>query len=446
MNETSYRRVIVLGAGESGRAAAGLLLGEGSAVTVVDASAESSFPGLSGLQDQGVRVLLGVEELPAGPFDLAIVSPGIPSDHPWVRILPSRGTPVWSEIELGWTRRRAPILAVTGSNGKTTLAMMIHHILNRRGVKAVLAGNCRPALCAAVHEDADWLITEVSSFQLEHVHRFRAEIGILLNLQPNHMDRHHTMDAYLSTKANLYSRVGHEDLCLVNSTDISAVRHHSGRAARWQSFGLDRSASWYFDRGEIMHNRAWKASVTDPNLSNEIMGLTLCAALAAVDELGIHPEEAISALTDFEMPPHRMETLGTWNGITFINDSKATTLSAVAAALARCEQPVRLIAGGISKETELAIISQPLEAKATSACVIGRDAPRLASAWGNTLPVTVYSTLENAFSAAVEEAKPGEIVLLSPGCTSFDQFTGYDQRGCRFRELVDDWRQRQVTM
>jgi UDP-N-acetylmuramoylalanine--D-glutamate ligase len=435
----SPRKVLVLGAGESGQAAAICLRKEGRLVTILD---EGVVPPdrLSELRDSGINVVTGAESIPSGPWHLGIVSPGFPPGHPWLLRLDAEGVPVWSELELGWSRSASRMISVTGSNGKSTLVRLINHILTFHGIRAIEAGNCGPPLCRVSDERVDWIVVEASSFQLERVRAFRSEVGILLNFQPNHLDRHGDMEAYLDIKSRIFAAALETDLCLVPAPLLEELRRRVGRSARWESFGTDRGARWNCSECHVWDSGKCVARIPDSRFDNPIMGHTVAAAVAAVGAAGVGASSAVDALPTFQFLPHRMETVGIWEGVTFINDSKSTSLSATAAALDRCGKPVRLIAGGISKESELTILSDRLAEKAEFAFVIGRDGRRLADAWRGFVPVTVHDSLEEAFAAAVQDACPGDTVLLSPGCTSFDQFESYSARGRHFRKLIDTWR------
>jgi len=437
--KNSAQRVLVLGAGESGHAAAMALRAEGHPVTILDET-EISVDRLSGFRGAGVEVVSRADDIPDGSWHLGIVSPGFPSNHPWLLQLAAEDVPVLSELEFGWSRCNSPTISVTGSNGKSTLVRMICHILTFHGVRAIEAGNCGPPLSQVSMVDADWFVVEASSFQLEQARSFRSEIGILLNLQPNHLDRHGDMETYLDIKAKIFASALESDLCLLPSAHLEKFRRLTGRAARWESFGSDQDAIWKCDEGHVWHSERRVARIPDARFHDPVMGHTLAAAVAAVGSAGIEATQAMAALPSFQFLPHRMETVGVWEGVTFINDSKSTSLSATSAALARCGKPVRLIAGGISKESELTILSERLAEKAEFAFVMGRDGRRLADAWRGSVPVTVHDSLEEAFHAAVLDAGPGDTVLLSPGCTSFDQFESYSDRGRHFRKLIDTWR------
>ena len=434
----STEQVLVLGAGESGCAAAVCLREEGGDVTVLDEGAVDPAREAE-LRDWGIGVVSGASSIPCRRWVRSIVSPGFPVDHPWLCHLERENVPVVSELELGWTLRKSKMISVTGSNGKSTLVRLIRHILTCHGVRAIEGGNCGPPLCRVAGEDVDWLVVEVSSFQLEHVAAFRSEISVLLNLQPNHLDRHGTMETYLDTKARIFAAAAETDLGIVPTPLLDEICRRVEFPGRWETFGTDLGADCSYLDGFICRKGRRVVFVADGRFRNRIMGHTLAAAVAVAADLGIEPVDVVGSLPEFTFLPHRMETVGVWEGVTFINDSKSTTLSSTAAALERCSGPVRLIAGGISKEKTLSFLAERLEEKAKAAFVMGRDAERLASAWRGSVPVTVTDTLEEAFAGAVREARPGDTVLLSPGCASFDQFESYAARGRHFRKLIDGW-------
>ena len=430
-------KVLVLGMGASGCAAARLLCREGADVTIIDAAdGAAQQQQAAPLRDVGVEVMLGAHDVPDGKFDLAVVSPGIPKTSLWLQALTERGVHVMSELELGWSRRNAKVLAVTGSNGKSTVVVLLCHILTQAGLRAAPAGNFGPALCDVVQQELDWLVVEVSSFQMEWVDALRAEIGILLNVQPNHLDRHGTMDEYLGLKARLFAHTGPEDLCLVPVSMAEEVRSRQAGQGAMESFGTEDSADWRYADGAIWHKGEEMLSLSGTRWANPIMGPAMAAVAAAAQRVGVDGETTHAALQSFTPLPHRMELVGRGEGITFVNDSKATTLSAMAAGISICGHPVRLIAGGIAKEHDFSLVVDQLASRVRGVYLIGQAAEAMQSAWGRVLRCRDCGTLPEAFAAALRDAVAGETILLSPGCASFDQFRSFEERGECFRELV----------
>ena len=450
----AFDSVLVLGLGASGAAAADLLLEEGAAVTVLDAA---DTPVLRRravrLSARGARVQLGATGLPAEAADVAVVSPGLRMDAPWVVEAWHRGLPLISELELGWSRRRCPVVAVTGSNGKSTTVKLLCEVLSASGLRAAPAGNFGPPLSTvgrrdmdwrrahgvsddAVLRDLDWLVVEVSSFQLEWSEAFRAEVGLLLNVQPNHLDRHGTMETYLSIKARLFAHTGRGDVCLVPAALHDTVRGLSEGRGHWTTFGSDPAASLQYRPGGILADGQVVADVSGTRFDNPVAGPALAAVFGAAEACGVRPETVRAVLDGFEPLPHRMQPVARSRGVSFINDSKATTLSALAAAVTMCPPGVRLIAGGILKEHDLHAVKELLARRAGGVYLIGRSAPDLYQAWADEVPCEVCGDIETAVARAADAAGEGETVLLSPGCASFDQFAGFEERGERFTQAV----------
>ena len=441
MNE--IRTAWVLGLGESGEGAAELLRRDSVSVVGLDAgSAPAVLEAAARLEALGVDARPGATGLPEGVADVCVVSPGIPADAPWLLACQARGVPILSELELAWQRRTARVLAVTGSNGKTTLVRLLEQVLRRAGLRAAAAGNIGPCLSRVVGQPLDWLVVEVSSFQLEWVRKFRADVGILLNLLPNHLDRHGTMERYAACKARLFARAETHDLCLVEATLKAAMRERSGGAGHWLGFGAGPDADIGYRDGWIEAGGRMAADVRGTLFDNAVTGPAAAAAWAAARACGVDNEVFEQAVRDFQPLPHRMQSAGCVDGVRYINDSKATNLAALAAAVQRCERGVHLIAGGLAKETHFHGVKDLLVDRVAGVYLIGRASKAMSDAWSSVLVCQECGSLESAFSRASALARPGETVLLSPGCASFDQFSGYEARGARFLELVGQQRSR----
>ncbi len=435
----TYSQALVLGLGGSGGAAAALLRAEGSAVTVVD---RVDTPELrtqaAGLEALGVCVRLGAAEPPNAPFDVAVVSPGLPVTSPWVLQLAQRGVPIVPELEFGWSRRRGRAVAITGSNGKSTAVKWFSESLQHAGLRAAPAGNYGPAVSKVVAEqpDLDWLVLEVSTFQMETARDFRPDVGILLNIFPNHLDRHRDMQTYTTLKARMFARTREGDACIVHEDWCDAVRRVSGGGGRWISFGSSESADYRYANGFIARGGTLLADLRGTRFANEVLGLAGAAVVAGLEACGIAPEHAVAAARTFDPLPHRMQTVATIRGVGFVNDSKATNLTAMAAALRMIDGKARLIAGGLVKEKDFSFVKEVLAKKAVGVYLIGQASEEMASAWSDIVPCFRCGTLDAAVKQAGDDARAGETVLLSPACASFDQFRNFEQRGERFCLLV----------
>ena len=436
-----YRHVLVCGLGSSGEAAARLLLSEGSRVTLIDRSNSPELKKAADpLEKAGAQVLLEAGAVPDASFDLCVISPGFSIEAPWVVEARRRGIDVLSEMELGWSRRKGPVIAVTGSNGKSTAVKWLAESLYQAGLKANPVGNYGPPVCRMVMEEPalDYLVMEVSSFQLESVREFRPEVGVLLNLNPNHLDRHGDMSTYLAAKARLFSHTMQDDACIVPEELMERVRDLSGGQGRWISFGASGKADWRFDRGIVYRGSKAVADFKGTRFDNEVLGLAAAAVVAALDSRKIDPAGAVRAAQQFEPLPHRMQPVAELRGVRFVNDSKGTNLSAMAAALKMTSGRVRLIAGGLVKENDFGFIKVLLAERAAGIYLIGQASDDMASAWSDVVPCFKCGTLKVAVRKAWADAHPGETVLLSPACASFDQFRNYEERGEHFVALVSE--------
>lgn len=430
-------KAAVLGLGVSGRAAALLLAREGARVTAVDEADRPELRRACGpLAAAGVGVQFGVHELPPGPFDLAVVSPGIAIEHAWHRQLQERGVEVVPEFELGWERLRGRAIAVTGTNGKSTAVKWIAESLREAGFSAEPCGNYGLPVCevAMWTPQPDWAVIEVSSFQLEAARRFRADAGVLLNLLPNHLDRHPDFAAYAAAKARLFLHHRPGDCAVVPAGELARLRRLADGRGAWRTFGP--GGEFEFRGGRIFRGGRETADLGGTYFDNEVLGQNASAVLAVLEAVGVDPACAVRAAARFSPLPHRMEKVGELRGVRFINDSKATTLSAVAAALKMCSGRVRLIAGGLLKERPDEGLKEMLAQRAAGVYLIGLASEELFRAWAEVCPCRRCETLERAVTAAFGESRAGDVVLLSPGCASFDQFTGYQHRGEVFRSAV----------
>lgn len=437
-----YKKALVLGMGTSGRAAAELLLQEGSKVVIIDAADNGDLRlHARGLRGKGARVMLGADSVPEGVFDVCIVSPGISSDSKWVRNIESRSVEVLSELELGASRCKYPMLAVTGSKGKSTLVKFCGDILSLAGKRVAIAGNYGPPLCGVVarEQKMDWIVVEVSSFQLEKVRTFRPAVGILLNLLPDHLDRHGSMAAYAEMKSRLFRNMTEEDSGIVLDKALARVRRMSKGRCRWVSVGRSPAADYRYNRGLVCFGKGakrTKLNLRGTSFGNDILGIAAAAAAAAAEACGVDTELVHGAAASYEPLPHRMQNAGEIKGVKFINDSKATNLAALVAGVNMCNGSVRLIAGGLLKEDDLSFVKKTLAKRVAAVYLIGKAAKKMKNAWGNAVKCVNCVTLEKAIRSAWHEARRGEVIVLSPGCASFDQFKNFEDRGKQFIHIV----------
>ena len=408
---------MVVGCGRSGRAAEALLRSEGCETLSLDESTTD----FSNFKSQ-------VSDLQP---DVAVISPGFSLKHPWIKDLMERGIPLLSELELGWSRRHCPVIAVTGSNGKSTVVKWIAEALAQAGQKAVPCGNYGFPVCDAVMlpNTPDWLVIEVSSFQLETVHEFRPEIGLLLNVLPNHLDRHGTMDAYRDMKLRLFENMQKTDTAIVPFSLFPVIGRKLSNA--WKTFGAEQGADFRYSDGRI-----GEINLNGTRFANEILGVAGAAVAAVCAACGILPSAVEVSARTFVPLPHRTALVAEIDGVQYVDDSKATNLVAMCAAVKMCPGKVHLIAGGRPKESDFSLAKDLLAQRVSHLYLIGEASGAMQAAWGDAVRCDSCGTLENAVIAAQKQAKPGETVLLSPACTSFDQFRDFNERGDCFAAAV----------
>lgn len=443
MNNTSPH-TLVLGMGRSGVGAARLLLREGGMVSLADAGDIS--PAAEAVKHPSLHLLPNLRELPGVPYDLAVISPGFAVDHPWLEALRLRGIPMVSELELGWSRARSRVLAITGSLGKSTATLWAVEALRASGYTAAAAGNIGHSVCEWVATDgkADWLVLEVSSFQLETCVHFRPDVALLLNLVPNHLDRHRDMETYMRCKARLFDRTTESSTCVVPVEPFSWIsRHTSGRGA-WVLFGDEPSARWKYARHCILDGDEVAVPLHGSLFDNPVLGRNAAGVAAALTACGVSAQVLESSAAIFQGLRHRQQPVGTWNGVHYINDSKASCLTAMLAAVQSVPGPIRLIAGGICKESDVAFARDILARHRIHIYLIGQCAPLFYEGWSEAVPCQLCGTLDQAVAMASREAVPGDTVLLSPGCSSFDQYKSFEKRGDHFVALFEQLRPQMV--
>ena len=405
---------MVLGLARSGRAATLALRRRGVEVVAVDRD-----EGLDAaeLTESGAEVRLG--EVAASALegaDVLVKSPGVPGQAALVGAARTAGLPVWSEVELGaWLFPSSPIVGVTGTNGKTTTTELVGEIFRAGGVPVEVAGNVGTPVSGLEPSDGAWLVLELSSFQLEDVHSLRPRVGVLLNLEPDHLDRHGGFEEYRDAKLRLFERQQPGDSAVLPA-GFGAV---PGEARRVE-----------FSRDDPLP--------AEPRIPGAHNRENAAAATAAARAAGIGDDAIADGLRGFPGVPHRLELVGERGGVRFVNDSKATNTAAARRALTAFDGPLHLILGGSGKgELFSGFAADVAAADVAGAYLIGETAPQLADALDPAgVPFRHCGTLVVAVREAARAARPGEIVLLAPACASFDQFANYEERGDAFRELV----------
>ena len=420
---------VVVGLGITGRAVVEHLLGAGWRVVVVD-----DFAGDAQRQEvEALGATLGTVSAVPGA-DLVVPSPGVRPSHPVHEVAAGAGVPVVSEVELAW--RAAPdkrFVAVTGTNGKTTVTTLVAAILVAGGTRAVAAGNIGLPLVTAVAGDAEVLVAEVSSFQLHHTVDFRPDVAVWLNLAADHLDWHPTMDHYAAAKARIWANQRADDVAVVNAEDPVVMSAAASAPGRLVTFGLG-AGDWSVAGGALRGPDGDVVGVDGLERSLPHDLANALAAMAAASAAGADLSACRAGVTGFQGLPHRVQLVGEAGGVRYYDDSKATTPASVLAAL-RGFRSVVLIAGGRNKGLDL----RPLAGEAgriRSVVAIGDAAPELEAAFSGAVPVTVATSMADAVRNAAAAAREGDAVLLSPGCASYDWYRNYAERGDDFAACV----------
>ena len=434
------RKTVVVGLGRSGRASARLLASQGAEVWVTDRRPAESLSGeVESLKDQPVRFALGGH--PESVFSgaaLVVVSPGVPAES-----LPLSGIPVIGEVELAFRNLPAPVIAITGTNGKSTTTTLVGEILKAAGRRVFVGGNLGVPLTEAVLGGGplDWVVAEVSSFQLETIRTFRPKIAALLNLTPNHLDRYKGLSDYTRAKLRIFSNQKEEDWAVLNHDNPVPGLNRAHLRSRVVSIGRIRrppKGVWLEGDRLISNLDGLQEVITRTGiLLRGVHNLENAMAAIALGQLAGCPMEPIrTALRTFSGLEHRLEVVGTRGGVAYINDSKATTVAATASALCSFNEPVILIAGGQDKGMSFISLKPLVSKKARAVILIGESRERIRKNLEGDVPIHEAGSLREAVETAVRMARPGGVVLLSPGCSSFDMFRDFEDRGRQFKALV----------
>lgn len=440
------QRVTVVGLARSGYAACKVLAERGANVLATDESpAEKLRVDLAELSRRGVRLETGGHTPESfSETDLIIISPGVDLRLPPLARAISLGIPVWSEVELAYRLTAARFIGITGTKGKGTTATLTGDILQRAGHDVVVAGNIGRPLCDVVpplSHDA-WVVAELSSFQLESIVTFRPHVALLLNLAPDHLDRYAGLQEYYAAKARIFVCQMPEDFAVLNADDPLVLEYAQGIRSRVYLFSRThtvgdgtflREDRLNLRRGGRSQAICEASAIRIPGGHNLEDALAACAAAGA---LGVGPEPMAEALRAFRGRPHCMELVAEIDGIRYINDSKATNVFAVRRALEGSEEPVVLIIGGRDKREDFRPLAPLLQGRARAVIAIGEARGKILEAVGGCCPAEAAEGIADAVTKASRRAVPGDMVLLSPGCTSFDMFRNAEERGEVFRRAV----------
>jgi UDP-N-acetylmuramoylalanine--D-glutamate ligase len=445
--ELNGKRVLVVGLGKSGVASALFLKKRGAKVAVSDTKSGDDLRNeIPVLLDHGIVVETGGHgERTFRGQDLIVVSPGVPVDAPPLVQARSLGESVIGEIELAAQFLPGPIVAITGSNGKTTTTTLTGEIMTAAGFPTLVGGNIgTPAISLAERAEKQTIIVlEVSSFQLETIQTFRPRVGVVLNITPDHLDRHRTFEAYVNAKARLFENQQAGDFAVFNADDPTCV----SMAKRTQP------QVFWFSRQKEVQQGAWaqdgKILFRDKSGQREMLQVSeiplkgahnlenVLAAVCAAALMNCAPEKIRQAVVDFKAVEHRLEFVAKIDGVDYYNDSKATNVDATIKALESFAANIHLILGGKDKGSDYTVLNQLLRQRVKRVYTIGAAAAKIESQIKG--PEVVHAeTLDNAIRKAHAVAQPGDVVLLAPACASFDQFKNYEERGKVFKEVVDE--------
>jgi len=440
------KKVLVVGLARSGLAAASFLRRRGAVVTVTDRLPEAEL-GAAVEQARRLGCFLALGGHPQELFtgaDLIVLSPGVPLDLPQLVAARARGVPATGELELACRHLSLPMVAVTGTNGKTTTTTLIGDMLKRSGRSVFVGGNIGNPLVSLLEEAEmpELAVVEVSSFQLDIMETFHPRVAVLLNITEDHLDRYPSFDAYVASKCLLFARQTEEDLAVLPADDPLIMGRCAPRSRRLLFSRHRRSADAYL-KGNRLVRRGAGGEIRSYDLGGwQLAGHhnleNLLAAVLAATAAGASPEGVQETINEFRGLPHRLELVQQWRGIRFYNDSKGTNVDAVVRSLASFTEPIVLIAGGRDKGGSYAPLVPLVRDRVKMLVLMGESRFLMANALGHLACTMVVETMGDAVQMAIRAAVPGDVVVLSPACSSFDLYQNYAARGDHFRCLVHE--------
>lgn len=438
-------RIVILGAGESGTGAALLAKVKGFDVFVSDQSAikekyKAELIANSILFEEGQHTLDKITNA-----TLIVKSPGIPDKADVIKKCKTLGIEIIDEIEFAFRYLSGKIIAITGTNGKTTTTLLTYHLLKSAGYNVALAGNVGESLARKVaFEKHEWYVIEISSYQLDGTYTFKPEVGILLNITPDHLDRYeYKMENYINSKFRLIQKMGVDGDFIYSGDDPVASEEAVKRTIKPRQTKVsleDHSTPVHFD-GEKMsfkvRGSSFRIAQSETTLKGPHNLINTMAAVTAATLAGVSIEAIKLALKTFKNAPHRLESITTINGVEFVNDSKATNVDSVVYALGSYQQPLIWIAGGIDKGNDYNLIKEQVKSKVKTLICLGKENDKLRKAFNGVVPeILETQSIKELVQMAMKSAKQGDVVLLSPACASFDLFKNYEDRGDQFRNAV----------
>ncbi len=450
MMELKGKKVLVVGLGKSGLAAALFLRHRGAQVTVSDVrSAESLAKEIPALLEEGIMVEAGGHGLLTfRRQDLIVISPGVPLDTPELAQARSFGLPIIGELELAARFLKGKVVAITGSNGKTTTTALLGAIFQEAGFPVLVGGNIGVPVVGLIEQSTDqtWSVLEVSSFQLETTEQFHPEVAVILNITPDHLDRHGSFENYARAKERIFSAQTGTDSVVLNADNSRTAQAATRCQAQVLWFSIEHSVKQgaWVESGSIFYRGTPGGEIErilplhKIPLKGEHNVENVVAAVCAARQAGVPVAAIARAIENFKTVEHRLEYVDTVNGVEFYNDSKATNVDATAKAVAAFPSGIHLILGGKDKGSDYTTLSDLLRQRVRAVYTIGSAAAKIESQLRGVVSLHSCETLERAVNSAAAAAHSGEVVLLAPACSSFDQFESYEHRGRFFKELVKD--------
>ena len=446
MDNIKGKKVLVVGAGRSGVEACRLLLRSGARPLLSDSKEREQWPeNALALEKQGVELMCGRQFADKVDWQLAVVSPGVPPMIPLLNITRTAGVEVIGEIELAYRFSHAPFLGVTGTNGKTTTTSLLGFILEKAGLDVLVGGNIGAALAlSAASFRGDYIVAELFSFQLETCSTFKPHVGVHLNLTPDHLDRHGSMENYAAAKESMFLRQSADDFAVLNHDDpiVSSIAGKTAAQVLWLSLEQELDDGMFFDGEAIRVREQGKTVYSFPCRDIFIKGRhnmqnAMAAALAA-HAVGVDYAVIAKALADFPGVPHRLEFVCEKDGVTYVNDSKGTNPDSTYQALQAYAGPIVLLLGGYDKNADFSRLLPLIKEKVKLAVVYGATLPKIKSCLQENGfdRFTAADGFRDAVAKACEAAEKGDVVMLSPACASWDEFDNFEQRGDLFKELV----------
>ncbi len=438
--ELGEKKLLVVGVGKTGIETVKFLLKKGADVAVSDSSPIEKITEQAKMLDSwGVKLESGGHTREAFlSADTIVLSPGVPFNIPPVQETIKNGVEVISEVELASRFIKKPVIAVTGSNGKTTTSTLISHILEKNGKRVFLGANIGTPLVSIAGDDEryDVLVLELSSFQLQGIDTFRPDVAVILNVSPNHLDHHATFDEYVESKMKIFSNQTGEDCCIYKADDEVIKKYLPGIKSKKIPFGDVHGANGLSYDGCIIRYGSESYDISGMKLIGYHNIENIMAAIAATRVMGCDPELIREAVIEFSPLPHRNEFLGEIKGAKFYNDSKSTSPGATLRALESFPPPIILIAGGKDKGVSFDPLKEIIGEKVKLLVLMGEARFRMERELGGVVGTVLADSLEDAIDKTLDNLDPGDTVLFSPACSSFDMFGSYEERGRRYKEIV----------